>query len=179
MLRPIALTALLLTALAAPALAAPPLAERLGDRIVRFWPDSSARADALPSLCLLPQVHSEGPAPGTAADAPSFPSTPGGRSAHIDTPRGASLYGTGMVPGHLLRNGTTTTLWNTDAYGWDGASQSLYQSHPWVLAVRRDGTAFGVIADEPGRLVVDLTDGIAFRSQRSSLSGDRHPARLA
>ncbi len=44
-------------------------------------------------------------------------------------------------------------------------SPSLYQSHPWVLGVRADGSAFGVFADTPGKVVVDLRDGIEFRAQ--------------
>ncbi len=56
-------------------------------------------------------------------------------------------------------------LWNTDAYGWNDAALSLYQSHPWVLAVRADGSAFGVLADVAGRPVIDLTRGIEFRAQ--------------
>ena len=43
---------------------AQPVAESLGDRILRFWPDSSARANGLPSRALLPQVHGEVPAGG-------------------------------------------------------------------------------------------------------------------
>ena len=56
----------------------------------------------------------------------------------------SSLYGGGEVTGPLLRNGQYIKLWNTDtgAYGVDGGKR-LYQSHPWVMGVRRDGTAFG------------------------------------
>jgi len=166
MLRPrsAALVTALALALAAPAARAQPVAESLGPRIVRWWPDADVRARALPSLALLPHVHAESPArPGPRDVAPAFPPAPGGFVAHVDVAGGTSLYGTGMVPGRLRRNGTTTTLWNTDAYGWGGDSPSLYQSHPWVLAVRRDGSAFGVLADDPGRIVIDLAHGIEFR----------------
>ena len=59
-----------------------------------------------------------------------------------------SLYGGGEVTGPLLRNGQYIKLWNTDtgAYGVDGGKR-LYQSHPWVLGVRRDGSAFGILFD--------------------------------
>src|SRR5437870_4933541 len=137
--RAVAAALALLCALLAPTRApAQIVAESLGDRIVRFWPDAASRARALPSLTLDPRVHSESAAPASFRVRPEFPETPGGTEARIATPHGTSLYGTGMVPGALLRNGTSVTLWNTDAYGWDGGSPSLYQSHPWVLAVRRD-----------------------------------------
>ena len=39
-------------------------------------------------------------------------------------------------------------MWNTDngMYRVDGGTR-LYQTHPWVLGVRPDGTAFGVLFD--------------------------------
>ena len=94
-----------------------------------------------------------------------FLSRGGGRIVHVAVPAGTTLYGTGEVPGPLARNGRTTVCWNTDAYGYNSQSPSLYQSHPWVLAVRADGSSFGVLADTPGRVTVDLTDGIEFRAQ--------------
>ena len=68
--------------------------------------------------------------------------------ANITAPEGTSFYGTGEVTGPLLRNNTTIGLWNTDNFNWNRANGSrLYQSHPWVLAVRPDGSAFGVLFD--------------------------------
>jgi len=76
---------------------------------------------------------------------------PGGAmltTAHVNAPSGTSFYGTGEVTGPLLRNNTTIGLWNTDNFNWRRENGSrLYQSHPWVLAVRPDGTAFGVLFD--------------------------------
>ena len=37
--------------------------------------------------------------------------------------------------------------WNTDAWGYGPGTTSLYQSHPWVLAVLPNGEALGVLAD--------------------------------
>lgn len=37
--------------------------------------------------------------------------------------------------------------WNTDAWGYGPGTTSLYQSHPWVLAVTANGEALGVLAD--------------------------------
>jgi alpha-glucosidase len=78
---------------------------------------------------------------------------------------GVSLYGTGEVCGSLLRNGHTTEAWNTDAYGYGPWNPSLYQSHPWVLAVRPDGTAFGLLGDTTYRCMMDLSVGIIFAAE--------------
>ncbi|MCA9300810.1 MAG: hypothetical protein KDA28_17190, partial [Phycisphaerales bacterium] len=77
---------------------------------------------------------------------------------------GTSLYGTGEAGGRLLRNGMTIETWNTDAYGYDATSQSLYQSHPWVLAVREDGTSFGVLADTTTKVRIALDGEIEMSS---------------
>ncbi|RYG44634.1 DUF5110 domain-containing protein, partial [bacterium] len=87
------------------------------------------------------------------------------RAARIAIPKGTDLYGTGESAGPLRRNGKVTECWNADAYGanerWDG----LYQSHPWVMGVRPDGTAFGVLADTTYRCRIDLRDGVLFAAQ--------------
>ncbi len=85
-------------------------------------------------------------------------------TASIETSPGTSLYGTGEVAGQLERTGRTVETWNTDAYGYMDDDRSLYTSHPWVLAVRADGTAYGVLADTTDRCEIDLTDGITFRA---------------
>jgi len=144
---------------------AQPVAESLGDGLARFWADAAARDAALPSIALAAPRAAVGALPEGFAVRPAFSMERGGRVVRVAAPRGTSLYGTGEVGGPLLRNGRTITCWNTDAYGYDSASPSLYQSHPWVLAVRPDGSAFGVLADTPGRVVVDLANGIEFRAQ--------------
>lgn len=160
-----ALLAAALAALVAPRAGAAPLAEAIGDRIVRFDADEAARAAALPSLALERPRPAIGPAPPGFATRPAFRFERGGRVVTIPIERGTSLYGTGEVGGPLRRNGRTVVCWNTDAYAYGPETPSLYQSHPWVLAVRRDGSAFGVLADTPGRVVIDLTGGIEFRAQ--------------
>jgi len=151
--------------LAASHVHAAPLAEAIGDRIVRFHVDDAARAAALPSLALERVFPSTGPAPKGFRTEPRFESVAGGRVVRVAVDPGTNLYGTGEVGGPLERTGRSVVCWNTDAYAYRADSPSLYQSHPWVLAVRADGSAFGVLADTPGRLVIDLTDGIAFRMQ--------------
>lgn len=97
--------------------------------------------------------------------APYFYTDGPNNCAFIEIEEGTSLYGTGEVAGPLLRNSQIITLWNTDnlCYKKDD-SRRLYQSHPWVLAVRSDGSAFGVIADTTWRLKIDLRNGIRFIS---------------
>ena len=68
-----------------------------------------------------------------------------------------------------LRNGFVTEVWAKQPFridddgtvvpNYDARSKSLYQAHPWVLAVRGDGSAFGVLADTTYRLGIDLRDG--------------------
>ena len=73
------------------------------------------------------------------------------------------LYGTGEVMGDLIRNGKNVKLWNTDNYSYGkDHGQRLYQSHPWVLGVREDGTSFGVIADNTWKMEISLGERISF-----------------
>lgn len=139
--------------------------ESIGDRIVRFWPDEAARSAALPSIALEKPMPALGPVPESFVVRPEFASAQGGRIIKLSVPRGTALYGLGEAPGRLRRDGQSSVMWNTDAYGYRTGSPSLYQSHPWVLAVRPDGTSFGVLADTPNRVTVDLFKGIEIRAQ--------------
>lgn len=94
-------------------------------------------------------------------------STENGKSvARIAVGDGVDFYGNGEVAGPLRRNGREVKLWNTDApkYEVDGGKR-LYQSHPWVLGVRSDGTAFGVIADNTWKSSVRMDGEITFESE--------------
>ncbi|OVA18457.1 Glycoside hydrolase [Macleaya cordata] len=70
-------------------------------------------------------------------------------------PTGTSLYGTGEVSGQLERTGTRIITWN-DAWGYASGTTSLYQSHPWLLAILPNGEAFGVLADTTRHCEIDL-----------------------
>ncbi|KAI3987673.1 hypothetical protein MKX01_028407 [Papaver californicum] len=74
----------------------------------------------------------------------------------IELPTGTSLYGTGEVSGQLERTGKRVFTWNTDAWGYGSGTTSLYQSHPWVLAVLPNGEALGVLADTTQCCEIDL-----------------------
>ena len=98
---------------------------------------------------------------------PAFSRAADGRVvATVPAPDGTSFYGTGEVAGPLVRNGRTITTWNTDAFGYTvEKNPSLYQSHPWVLAVRPDGTAFGVLADTTWRTDITTDRAITFTAE--------------
>ena len=84
---------------------------------------------------------------------------------------GTDLYGTGEVAGPLLRNGTRDRgLEHRRLRLGRATTPSLYQSHPWVLAVRADGTRFGVLADTPERCLIDLTRRHPLRAPRARRS---------
>jgi alpha-glucosidase len=130
------------------------VSESLGEGITRFFADESARDHALPSYALEREIKG-GPAPAHPAVVPTFSSENTQQVVRVTVTPGTSLYGTGEVSGPLLRNGRTVTTWNTDAYGYADEGNPLYQSHPWVLAVRPDGSAFGVLADTTYRCTID------------------------
>ncbi|CAJ1930908.1 unnamed protein product [Sphenostylis stenocarpa] len=74
----------------------------------------------------------------------------------LELPIGSSLYGTGEASGDLERTGKRVFTWNTDAWGYGPETTSLYQSHPWVLAVLPNGEALGILADTTRRCEIDL-----------------------
>lgn len=134
---------------------AQPVAESIGDRVVRFHADAAARGSAHPSYAL---VREPGPGPAAPADFPvqvRFDTEGDRHVARVRIEPSWSLYGTGEVPGQLLRNGRVTETWNTDAYGYGDDALSLYQAHPWVLVVRDDGSSFGILADTTYRCRID------------------------
>ncbi|KAG8382052.1 hypothetical protein BUALT_Bualt05G0036400 [Buddleja alternifolia] len=87
---------------------------------------------------------------------PSFECVAGQQIVNIEFPPNTSFYGTGEVSGQLERTGKRVFTWNTDAWGYGPGTTSLYQSHPWVLAVLPNGEALGVLADTTRRCEVDL-----------------------
>ena len=144
------------------------VAERVGPGIVRYDASAAARRDALPSLALVRPMRGREIAPGRIR--PVFGREGDRNAVRTAVPKGTDLYGTGEIAGPLRRNGKVTECWNTDAGGADEAHRSLYQSHPWVLGMRPDGTAFGVLADTTYRCRIDLRDGIAFAAEGPEFS---------
>lgn len=147
------------------------LGETVGDGVVRYFADAAARDAAHPSYALQAPLVATGAAPAGSIQ-PRFSAEDGKSVVRITIDPAVSLYGTGEVTGQLLRNGRSNIAWNTDSYGYQESVLSLYQSHPWVLGVRPDGTSFGIIADTTYRLRCDLaverSDEIVLRSDGPS-----------
>lgn len=142
------------------------------DKVAVFYPKNYDAKQHQPS-----PIFEHEPSALNALDAdwkvrPVFTTFGGRNVATVNVEDGVDFYGTGEVTGSLRRNGYTVGLWNIDtpAYGVDNGSH-LYQSHPWVMGVRKDGTAFGLIADNTwkqrittqDKQVIFESEGPAFR----------------
>ena len=118
------------------------------------------------SFALLRQPMIAGPLPAEWRDVPTFTSDGPNFRASITVSADVDLYGGGEVTGPLRRNGTTTRLWNTDNYSYlKDEGKRLYQSHPWILGLRPDGTSFGVIFDSTWKSELSCGETIRFTSQ--------------
>ena len=137
-----------------------------GDRIAEFVPQGYS-PEFSPSLFLVKELETTGAVPSNWQIVPTFSTDSAMNVATIALKGDVSLYGGGEVTGPLLRNGQRVVFWNTDnpAYGTDNGVR-LYQTHPWVMGVRPDGTTFGVIFDSFAKGdMVTLNDKIVMRSQ--------------
>ena len=138
----------------------------VGNSIAEFIPEGFNPSQT-PSLMLQKEPSFHGPVPAGWNIIPEFSIDDGKASAVVHLKGEISLYGGGEVTGPLLRNGQTIKLWNTDngAYGIDKGKR-LYQTHPWVLGVRKDGTAFGVIFDSSWKAELTTnSDKIEYNSE--------------
>lgn len=119
----------------------------VGDGIVCFEPEQFD-ITVTPMLILKETPSNLGEKPQGWDLNPVYEITDSGVMATVAIPEGTSLYGGGEVTGPLLRNGQKIKTWNTDTgmYLVDNGSR-MYQTHPWVMGVRPDGTAFGVLFD--------------------------------
>lgn len=150
------------------------------DRVAVFYPKNYDAAMHQPSPIFVEEPTAINPLPASWTLRPTFSErdaatwTPhterdcwrSGKSvATIHVGGQVDLYGTGEVTGALRRNGKQISLWNIDtpAYSVDGGTH-LYQSHPWVMGLRPDGTAFGIIADNTWRQRITTGDDIVFES---------------
>ncbi len=135
-----------------------------GQDIMVFYPPGLDEHSVSPSLA----VVNEPPAremPSWWKVIPKFFNQGTRNAVSIEIEEGTSLYGTGEVTGPLLRNGQSIELWNIGNFRYTlNGGKNLYQSHPWVMGVRADGTAFGVIFDTTWRSELSLSDGIRFIS---------------
>ncbi len=141
------------------------------DSIVVFYPKAFDSIQTLPSFAITNEPIVQLGIPAGWQIILVFSKSSGKSTAKIKCGV-ADFYGTGEVTGTLKRNNTSVTLWNSDNYGYEKYDgKRLYQSHPWVMGIRPDGTVFGVIADNTWRMDIDITntsivftsDGPAFR----------------
>jgi len=137
-----------------------------GDGIALFVPAPLEAGHLPPSLCLVSAPQLAGPLPAGWSEVARFSSDGAHFRAAVPAAPGVDLYGSGEVTGPLRRNGRTITLWNTDNYDYGTAEgRRLYQSHPWILGVRADGTAFGVLFDTTWKASLSCDDGITLTSE--------------
>lgn len=135
----------------------------IDDSVALFVP-AGLDADHLPhSFALLKSPHIQAPLPSAWLDHPVFTSDGPRFRATLNVGPNVDLYGGGEVTGPLRRNGTTIRLWNTDNYTYEkDDGHRLYQSHPWILGVRADGSSFGVIFDSTWKAELTCADAITF-----------------
>ena len=148
----------------------------IADGVARFSP-IEVECEAIPgSMALLEPLPSMSDVP---PDWPTFPAlTTEGETyvAVISIDEGTHVYGTGEIAGSLERSGFVTETWGEQPYRenppegfspqeYDDDTPRLFQAHPWVLAVRADGSSFGALADTTHRTEIDLRDGIRFSAK--------------
>lgn len=134
-----------------------------------FYPADFDSIHTLPSLAIIKELPKKDSLPADWAVRPEFVQIDGKNAVRFDLDEEIDLYGTGEVTGDLRRNDTGITLWNTDNYEYakyDG--KQLYQSHPWILGVRADGSSFGIIADNSWKQDIILTDPVEIISEGPS-----------
>jgi alpha-glucosidase len=133
--------------------------------IAVFYPAGFDSLQTLPSFAIGKDLLPWKDIPSGWKIIPDFTRENGKSIAKIACGGYVDLYGSGEVKGSLRRNNTEVILWNTDNYGYSKANgKRLYQSHPWIMGVRRDGTSFGIIADNTWKQSMLLTDPITITS---------------
>ena len=137
-----------------------------GDGIALFVPAPLEAGHLPPSLCLVSAPQLAGPLPAGWSEVARFSSDGAHFRAAVPAAPGVDLYGSGEVIGPLRRNGRTIELWNTDNYNYaTDEGRRLYQSHPWILGVRADGTAFGVLFDTTWKAELSCTGDITLTTE--------------
>lgn len=138
----------------------------IGKEVAVFYPTGYDKSQHEPSPIFVENLKPESDVPDTWTLRPQFSMIDGKSIVRIPVGKDVDFYGNGEVSGPLRRNGKEVKFWNTDApkYEVDGGRR-LYQSHPWVMGVRPDGTSFGVIADNTWRSSLTMDEEIVFESE--------------
>ena len=157
---------LILQSLAVAAIAMAQATFLSNDSIAVFIPANYDASCHQPSPIFVQELVPTAALPANWQLKPVFSQREGKQVATIHIGDGVDLYGTGEVTGPLKRNGRKISLWNIDTpvYGVDGGSH-LYQSHPWVMGLRSDGSAFGIIADNTWRQTISTGQDVVFESE--------------
>lgn len=137
-----------------------------GKGIAVFYPanyDASAHA---PSPIFERELYPTGEVPSSWKIRPVYSQSGNEQVVTLQVDKEADLYGGGEVWGALRRNGKTIEFWNMDNpyYSVDNGTH-LYQSHPWIMGLRPDGSAFGIIADNTWRGKMTSDEKVVFTSQ--------------
>ncbi|PXY47212.1 TIM-barrel domain-containing protein [Flavobacterium hydrophilum] len=137
-----------------------------GDNIAVFYPNNFNPSHTLPSLIFLNDLTDKGTVPASWSIKPVFSTVNGKSTVKISYTGSVDFYGNGEVSGPLKRNDTQVTLWNSEAPNyWIDNGTRLYQSHPWIMGVRPDGTAFGIIADHTWKQSFVITNPVTITSE--------------
>ena len=137
--------------------------------IAVFYPADFDSARMMPSLAIIRDLKPSGKLPARWSIKPEYSVADGKSVVSFAYPANTDLYGTGEVIGDLRRNGTEVTLWNTDNYSYNAyEGRQLYQSHPWILGVRQDGSAFGILVDNTWKQTIQLDNPIVFTSESAA-----------
>ena len=147
---------------------APGPAAALAPWLARHLPPGVSTDDLMPSFAIEDRALARAPGepvdPAALRTAVRFARCMDARHfAEIAVDPGTTLHGVGMQAAGLDRSGRSYTCWNLDWPAYNRDNPGLYQSHPFVFAVRADGSAFGVLADTTWRTDIDLSDPGAIR----------------
>ncbi|GFQ02843.1 alpha-glucosidase 2 [Phtheirospermum japonicum] len=146
----------------------------LEEGVFRFDCSEHSRVNSSPSIAFENPTVRETPVDDVnivPSYIPTYVCENGQQIVNIELPRNTSFYGTGEVSGPLERTGKKIVAWNSDVYGYGAENNSLYQSHPWVLAVFPNGETIGVLADTTRRCEIDLQE----RSNIKLVSASPYP----
>ena len=130
-----------------------------------FVPKGFQPEQHLPSPMFVRELAPIGKVPTDWKIKPRYSKTDSTTICQFSVGEDVDLYGTGEIFGTLRRNGETEGFWNRDngAYAHENGKR-LYQTHPWVLGVRPDGSAFGILADNTWKSRLTTDSVILFES---------------
>ncbi|MGP1273511.1 MAG: TIM-barrel domain-containing protein [Phycisphaerales bacterium] len=142
--------------------------ERIGEGVVRSFASPASQQNAEPSVALVSDPPALGLPPVGFGPLPVFSVVDGLQTVTVSVEPGTNLYATGSQSGPMERSGRRVEYYNLDNFAWNDSSNRNYQTHPWVLGLRADGTAFGVLFDSTWSSSLDLerptSDGIVFQT---------------